>query len=123
MSDGVLCVKSTHDVQELSEVQLKTHQRQRIQDGIMSMHEATMEAIDHVRGCKLDLVEICSPWDSPLGACCEKLGGRVARLGIHNGYALALGVDSIVPWTFCENIVLVFATCHRLVFPGVLFRT
>lgn len=82
-------MKQVFEIEEPSEVQLRPHQKRRIQDGIMSMSEVTIEAIDHVKGVRYDLVEVCAPWDSPLGTFCEKFGGKVARLGIHNGYDMS----------------------------------
>ena len=32
---------------------------------------------------------ICAPWDSPLCEEYAKIGGRVDRLGLHNGYDLS----------------------------------
>ena len=42
-------------------------------------------------GCHqdLDLLEVCAPWDSPLAASVASLGGKVMRLGIHNGFDLS----------------------------------
>ena len=44
------------------------------------------QALDKER---LDLLEVCSPWDSPLGHAVQEAGGRVERLGLHNGYDLS----------------------------------
>ena len=36
-----------------------------------------------------DLLEVCTPWDSPLGLAVEGRGGSVQRLGLHNGFDLS----------------------------------
>ena len=38
---------------------------------------------------RLDLVEACSPWHSPLGEAVEQAGGSIFRMGLHNGFDLA----------------------------------
>ena len=38
---------------------------------------------------RVDLLEVCAPWDSPLSAAVEKLGGTALRLGLHNGFGLS----------------------------------
>ena len=41
-----------------------------------------------VGGHRMDLVELCAPWDSPLCQALRDLGGKAIALGIHNGYDL-----------------------------------
>ena len=48
----------------------------------------TMVAYDNVVGHYYDLFEVCAPWDSNLGKEVEKQGGKVLRLGPHNGFDL-----------------------------------
>ena len=38
---------------------------------------------------RLDLLEVCAPWDSPLAQAVEDAGGRVFRMGPHNGFDLS----------------------------------
>ena len=38
---------------------------------------------------RIDLLELCAPWDSPLAAAVERQGGTVLRLGLHNGYDMS----------------------------------
>lgn len=38
---------------------------------------------------RVDLLEVCCPWDSPLSAAVVEAGGQAFRMGIHNGYDLA----------------------------------
>ena len=52
----------------------------------------TMDAMDAVCGRRVDLFEICAPWDSPLrplSGMVEQCGGRAVRLGVHNGFDLS----------------------------------
>lgn len=48
------------------------------------------EFVGAVRDCthRLDLLEICAPWDSPLSQAVIDLGGKAMRLGVHNGFDL-----------------------------------
>ena len=48
------------------------------------------EFVGAVRDCtrRLDLLEICAPWDSPLSQAVIDLGGTAMRLGVHNGFDL-----------------------------------
>ena len=68
-------------------------------------------------------MEVCCPWDSPLSTAVEKAGGKVFRVGIHNGFDLStkVGVARAMqkvkelkprylhvsppcfPWTTCTN--------------------
>ena len=38
---------------------------------------------------RVDLVELCAPWDSPLSQAVLDLGGRAERWGCHNGFDLS----------------------------------
>ena len=38
---------------------------------------------------RVDLLEVCCPWDSPLSAAVVRAGGRAFRMGIHNGHDLS----------------------------------
>lgn len=51
--------------------------------------EETMNAVHDMQDRTLDLLEICAPWDSPLSEEFKAQGGRVERLGLHNGYDLS----------------------------------
>ena len=51
--------------------------------------EETMVAVHGIQDRTLDLLEICAPWDSPLSEEYKAQGGRVERLGLHNGYDLS----------------------------------
>ena len=39
-----------------------------------------------VGGHRVDLLELCAPWDSPLCQAVRDLGGKALALGLHNGY-------------------------------------
>ena len=54
----------------------------------MRISHETMVAYDDVTGSKYDLIEVCAPWDSNLGKEIEKQGGKVFRMGPHNGFDL-----------------------------------
>ena len=49
----------------------------------------TMSSFDAVTGHRMDLIEVCAPWDSPLTQEVESRGGKAMRLGLHNGYDLS----------------------------------
>jgi hypothetical protein len=49
----------------------------------------TMKAWYQLIGQTVDLVEVCTPWDSPLGKAVEEKGGKVFRMGVHNGFDLS----------------------------------
>ena len=55
---------------------------------VASQHQN--EFVGAVRDCtrRLDLIEICAPWDSPLSQAVLDLGGSAMRLGVHNGFDL-----------------------------------
>jgi hypothetical protein len=38
---------------------------------------------------RIDLLEVCAPWDSPLAQAVQDLGGKSERIGIHNSFDLA----------------------------------
>ena len=38
---------------------------------------------------RVDLMEVCAPWDSPLSEAVERLGGTTIRLGLHNGFDMS----------------------------------
>lgn len=38
---------------------------------------------DVLRGQKLNLLEVCAPWDSPLTSAVRELGGKAVSIGIH----------------------------------------
>lgn len=38
---------------------------------------------------RVDLMEVCAPWDSPLSEAVERLGGTTVRLGLHNGFDMS----------------------------------
>ena len=40
-----------------------------LQEGVQALQEI-------LRGARLDLLEICAPWDSPLTTAVEEAGGR-----------------------------------------------
>ena len=52
-----------------------------LQEGVQALQEI-------LRGARLDLLEICAPWDSPLTKAVEEAGGRAVALGLQNGYDL-----------------------------------
>ena len=53
-----------------------------LQEGVQALQEI-------LRGARLDLLEICAPWDSPLTTAVEEeAGGRAFALGLHNGFDL-----------------------------------
>lgn len=51
--------------------------------------EETMNVVHDLQDRNLDVLEICAPWDSPLSEEFKAQGGRVERLGLHNGYDLS----------------------------------
>ena len=55
--------------------------RTELQEGVQALQEI-------LQGARLDLLEICAPWDSPLTKAVEEAGGRAFALGLHNGYDL-----------------------------------
>ena len=55
----------------------------------LKVKEETISTVFSMQERNLDFVEICAPWDSPLSEEYEKQGGRVDRLGLHNGYDLS----------------------------------
>ena len=40
------------------------------------------------KGNRLDLLEVCAPWDSPLSVAVRDAGGSALSIGLHNGYDL-----------------------------------
>ena len=55
-------------------------------------HEADLIHNMRERTQRVDLLEVCCPWDSPLSQAVEQAGGRVYRMGLHNGYDLSTKV-------------------------------
>ena len=81
------CVKPGTD--DLVAHSLTSEQRHMCDALGRQVHDEVMQAMHVMKGHQLDLLEVCSPWDSPLGVEVEKLGGSVMRLGVHNGYDLS----------------------------------
>ena len=71
------------------ESQYTSEQRSKIQEALYADLNHTCVCFRSLSKERLDLVEICAPWDSPLCAAVQELGGRAARLGLHNGYDLS----------------------------------
>ena len=55
----------------------------------MKHDQENLDNFHGLTGKRVDLVEICAPWDSPLAEAVERAGGVVMRLGLHNGYDLS----------------------------------
>ena len=68
---------------------LSTAQRGELSGRGSLLGDETIGALDEVRGRKVDLFEICAPWDSPLSAMVVRYGGSAMRLGVHNGFDLS----------------------------------
>ena len=51
--------------------------------------EGLMQDLGCIARDRLNLVEACSPWHSPLGEAVEQAGGSIFRTGFHNGFDLA----------------------------------
>ena len=51
--------------------------------------QQTLDCFRALTKRRVDLVEICAPWDSPLADAVERAGGFVMRLGLHNGFDLS----------------------------------
>ena len=84
--------KLRHNVSKESEISRLTMKDQK---GILAKaegewHDEVLQ-IWTALGCHqhLDLLEVCAPWDSPLGKSVERHGGTVMRLGVHNGFDLS----------------------------------
>ena len=54
-----------------------------------NIEEETVEALCGLATERLDLLEVCAPWDSPLSNAVERAGGKAYRIGLHNGFDLA----------------------------------
>lgn len=52
-------------------------------------YETNVLSVYRELGRRVDLVEICAPWDSPLSQAVIDAGGTVERWGCHNGYDLS----------------------------------
>ena len=92
-----VCVQSHESSSKTSSTDTwKGYERQLGQEQRSSLLESLSQELHQVCVCfralgkpRDDLVEICAPWDSPLAEAVKCLGGRVHRLGIHNGYDLS----------------------------------
>lgn len=52
--------------------------------------QQTVSSFDDLRNHgRVDLLEVCAPWDSPLASAVEQLGGTALRVGLHNGFDLS----------------------------------
>ena len=60
-----------------------------LQNQALEYSNRVQEAIRRFSKDPYDLVEVCSPWDSPLRIAVEGAGGKVFRMGIRNGYDLS----------------------------------
>ena len=81
MSPQVVCTSPN--------VTLTSSKREGLSQQTQVLSNETMKAYDHLLNRKVDLVEICTPWDSPLSKEVERKGGLAIRLGCHNGYDLS----------------------------------
>ena len=58
-----------------------------------ALHAALLESVNHLHefsdACKLDLLEVCAPWDAPLSQAVRELGGKAMSIGHHNGYDMS----------------------------------
>ena len=76
--------EDTVSERKLSKVQLASITQQATQEVEQACH--CFRALGKER---LDLLEVCAPWDSPLGKAVQEAEGTVERLGLHNGYDLS----------------------------------
>ena len=76
------------DVVFLADVQGKVLKEQQ-----ESFEKQTMENFDALTHSRVDLIEVCAPWDSPLAEAVERLGGRAFRLACTMGLISPLGLD------------------------------
>ena len=58
------------------------HLQDTIAEGTQALHEI-------LHGQKLDLLEVCAPWDSPSSGAVRELGGKAVSIGLHNGFDLS----------------------------------
>lgn len=86
--DAVCYTVSESPVVDDEVVYLNHGQREELSKRCQEIQNETVKCWDKVVGHKVDLVEICTPWDSPLGKAVEERGGTVFRMGPHNGYDL-----------------------------------
>ena len=57
---------------------LTAHLQDELTKGSQALH-------DLLRNQKLDLLQVCAPWDSPLSSTIRSMGGRAYSIGNHNG--------------------------------------
>ena len=55
-------------------------------DGVVNNLVGAIKDLTHKQ--RMDLVEVCAPWDSPLSDAVDLEGGFSFRMGIHNGFDL-----------------------------------
>ena len=62
--------------------------RKMFQQQALEVKQNMVHDVCAVTSERVDLVEVCCPWDSPLSAAVIRAGGRAFRMGLHNGYDL-----------------------------------
>ena len=85
----MFCFVKTSCDQDYPESILHTKQRNKMLKHVENnVHEGDRTFEGLVGGHRIDLIEVCAPWDSPLRQAVRELGGTALALGIHNGYDL-----------------------------------
>ena len=85
----MFCFVKTSCDQDYPESILHTKQHNKMLKHVENnVHEGDRTFEGLVGGHRIDLIEVCAPWDSPLCQAVRELGGTALALGIHNGYDL-----------------------------------
>jgi len=88
--DGVFDVFVDHPFSENETQNMEPHDRTvltaHLQDELTKGSQALH---DLLRNQKLDLLEVCAPWDSPLSSTIRSMGGKAYSIGNHNGFDLS----------------------------------
>ena len=72
------------------DVELSADMRRQIQQGVDDERFDVQKSwLDVVRASRLDLLEVCAPWDSPLAKAVREQGGTAMAIGVHNGFDLS----------------------------------
>ena len=63
--------------------------RRRFQDQALEWERGLVHEFQGLIQDRVDLLEVCCPWDFPLSKAVEEAGGRAFRMGLHNGYDMS----------------------------------
>ena len=87
-----MCVEEPdpHQVLSNQELQLNADMHVYFEKQQQKYDRNTVELFDSL-SCpeRVDLMEVCAPWDSPLSEAVERLGGTTIRLGLRNGFDMS----------------------------------